>query len=368
MISNRVSAVIFSNSNDENLKELTSYRSMASLPFGGRYRLIDFSLSNIVNAGITDVGIITNENYRSLMDHVGSGIYWDLDRKNGGLRVIPPFITGETKYKGLAEQSVRALEYVSHINSEYVLVVESGTITNVDVSALINFHTEKNADVTFCYRESEKPDKFKNTLNLTVNKNGKVTAITDDGDAGNLTIGIALFTKSAFMTLVNIAKDDADGNIYSAISGNYANDFEVYGFKHSGIAMVMDSRKSFFESNMLMLETDVRKDLFNKKRPIYTKTRDDMPTRYGTHSSVKNSLIADGCIIDGTVKNSVLFRGVRVHKGAVVENSILMQGVEIRANAKVKYVVSDKNAVITANEPVCGTNRKAFIVKKDQMI
>ncbi len=371
MIANSVSAVIFSNSNDENLKELTSDRSMASLPFGGRYRIIDFMLSNLVNAGVSDVGIITKENYRSLMDHVENGMSWDLDRKNGGLRIIPPFITGESKLKGLAEMSNRAAEYVSHINSNYVIVMEAGTVANIDFSALINRHVETNADVTLVYRNADETDRLKNTLKLDVDSNGRVTGVISakgSKENGNFTVGTAIFSKTAFTGLVRSANENLNGNAYTELLNEFSEKLNVFGFKHGGFTAVMDSRKSFFKFNMALLDEDVRNVLFDKKRPVYTKTRDDMPTRYGTHSNVKNSIVADGCIIDGTVKNCVLFRGVRVRKGAVVENSILMQGVEIRENARVKYVVSDKNAVITANEPIYGTNHKAFIVNKDQVL
>ncbi len=370
MRASAITAVIFSNSNDEALKELTANRSMASLPFGGRYRLIDFTLSNLVNAGISDIGIVTNANYRSLMDHVGSGIYWDLDRKNGGLSIVPPYIMGSRKHNGYVDSAVRATEYVNRTNCEYVIVCDSGTIANVDITSLINFHAEKEADVSFVYRKAHSPDKFKNTIKLNLNESGRVinAEITDLKGEGDYTIGIGIFNKTVFNSMVNSTLNEKAEITISDIIMNKVNDYNIYGFEHSGFAALMDCRKSYFENNMMLLEKSVRDDLFNRERPIFTKTRDDMPTRYGTHSNVKNSLVADGCIIDGTVKNCILFRGVRVRKGAVVENSILAQGVEVRENAKVKYVVSDKNAVIGNTEPICGTKRKAFIIKKNQYI
>ena len=370
MLNVKVAGVIFSNSNDNALKELTSMRSMASLPFGCRYRLIDFTLSSFVNAGINNIGIITSQNYRSLMDHVGSGIYWDLDRKNGGLSIVPPFISGKKEYKGDADAANRALEYVNRHPCDYVVLCESGIVANVDVQALINYTVEKGADVTLLYRESETADKFSNTLSIKLDSDNKVTEISDAKESkngGNLTVGYVVFTREAFVELVLNARESSENTGFSTIFAKIGSKFKVYGFKHSGYIGIMDSRKAYFENTMKLLDEKVRNDLFRKDRPIFTKVKDDMPTRYGTHSSVENSIIADGCVIDGTVKNCVLFRGVRVKKGAVVENSILMQGVEVRENSTIKYIVSDKNAVIGGKEPIKGTDHKAFLIKKNQV-
>jgi len=372
MRASAVSAIIFANSKDELLNQLTEMRSLASLPFGGRYRIIDFSLSNIVNAGISKVGIITKENYRSLMDHLGNGNFWDLDRKNGGLQFWPPYnFSGSRKYKGYFEALMRAKNFVNGNSCDYVLVCESGVVANMDISALLNYHTEKKADVTLVYRSADRADKYSTTMKLSVNGDGKITEMTPADkrtESGDYTLGVALFNKSAFLGLLPDDDKSQEGVIYREILPSKLDSLNVCGFKHNGVAFVMDSGKSYFESSMKLLSREIQDDLFNEARPIYTKTRDDMPTRYGIHSSVTNSFIADGCIIDGTVKNSILFRGVRVNKGAVVENSILMQGVEVRENARLKYVVSDKNAVINATTPKKGTDRKAFLIKKNEII
>jgi len=372
MRASAVSALIFANSKDELLNQLTEMRSLASLPFGGRYRTIDFCLSNIVNAGISNVGIITKENYNSLMDHIGTGIYWDLDRKKGGLKFLPPYsFSGSREYKGYFEALMRAKNFILNSNCDYVLVCESGVVANIDITSLLNYHTEKKADITLVYTNAEKKNKYSSTMKLTLNTDGKISEMTvpeKDCENCDLTLGVSLFSKAAILSIFPDDKKVEEGVIYRDVLPNKLASMNVYGFKHEGVAFVMDSGKSYFESSMKLLDRDVQADLFNPDRPIFTKTRDDMPTRYGTHSSVTNSFIADGCIIDGTVKNSILFRGVRVNKGAVVQNSILMQGVEVRENAKLKYVISDKNALIGAESPIKGTDRKAFLVKKNEII
>ena len=370
MISSRISGIIFANSNDNALKEFTANRSMASLPFAGRYRLIDFAISNFVNADIHNVGVITNRNYNSLLDHLGSGLFWDLDRKNGGLSIIPPFISGSNKNSDELDCLERALDYVKHHPCDYVVACESGIAANIDIKELLNYHTRNNADITVVYRNSEKPDKFASTLKIRVDGDGKVISASSDFETktgGKLTMGVMVFDSSVFSSVVNTGITSENGNLQEIIAASISK-YNVYAYEHSGFAGVVDSKKSYFDTSMELLKRDVRDDLFNKERPISTKTKDDMPTRYGVHSSVSNSIIADGCIIDGTVKNSILFRGVRIKKGAVVDNCILMQGVEVRENAKLKYVTSDKNAIIGGATPISGTNRKSFIVKKNQVL
>lgn len=370
MIYSKTAGIIFSNSNDKALKEFTANRSMASLPFAGRYRLIDFAISNLVNAGIQNVGVITNRNYNSLLDHLGSGLFWDLDRKSGGLSIVPPFIGGNSKTDDKLDCILRAIEYIKRRNCEYVVACESGFVANLDIKKIVEAHIEKKADVTLVYREAERPDKFAGTLKLKVDKDGKVASAENAlllKTGGKLTIGVHIFTRSAFNDILSTALNSENPEISEIISEKTGK-YRVYGYEHKGFVGVIDSRKSYFETGMELLDKEVRDDLFNKERPIYTKTKDDMPTRYGLYSDVSNSIIADGCIIDGTVKNSVLFRGVRVKRGAVVENCILMQGVEVRENSTLKYVTSDKNAVIGGKAPITGTNRKAFIVKKNQVL
>lgn len=372
MRSSAVAGLIFANSNDSNISDLTKLRSMASLPFGGRYRLIDFALSNMTNAGISNVGVITNENYRSLMDHVGSGLYWDLDRKQGGLIILPPYnVSGLKSYSGYSETLMRAIDFVKRLNCEYVVVYESGAVANIDVRALVNSHIANDADITVVYRNSENQDKLSNTVSLEFGASGKVFSANkanDFSDNGNYSLGISVFKKETFVNLSNFEGEIEEGYIYkNAISENVGK-LKIYGYCQNGFCAAIDSKASYFNANMMLLKGETRKDLFNKQNPIYTKTRDDMPTRYGINSVVQNSFIADGCVVDGTVKNSILFRGVKVRKGAVVENCIVMQGTEIKENAKLCFAISDKNVTVSENGKVLGNSEDVAFIPKGKTV
>lgn len=372
MRTSAVAGIVFANSNDNLLNRLTSLRSMASVPFGGRYRLVDFTLSNLVNAGIANIGIITKENYHSLMDHVGSGVYWDLDRKNGGLYLLPPYATSEAKrYIGTVDALIGAQNYINRCGSDYIILYNSDIVANVDIPAAIEAHVANQADVTVVYHKGSSPKNHKETMLLELSDNNriyKITFNTESQDDVNYDIGITVLSRELLKKLVAEGYENDARSLNRDIFAKATGQLKIYGFEHKGFVAVMDSMSSYYRANMDLLKSDIRKDLFDKKRPVFTKTRDDMPTRYGTKSNVKNSFIADGCIIDGTVKNSILFRGVRVEKGAVVENCILMQEAAVGEKANLKNVISDKNAVIGADMVLNGTENNCFFIEKNQIL
>lgn len=372
MRTSAVAGLVFANVNDNLLKKLTSRRSMASVPFGARYRLIDFSLSNLVNAGVTSVGIVTKENYRSLMDHVGSGVYWDLDRKNGGLHILPPYITSGAKRNiGTMDALVGAIDYITHCKSEYIVLYNADVLANIDISSLMKQHIANSADITLVYHNGKLEANNGDVMKLSFNKEGRVSKITLDseiGEVADFSMGVAIIGRQLLLDIINEAYDNELTSFNRDVIAQKVKSLKIFGFKYDGYLAFMNCTNSYYKANMDLLTADVRSELFNKNRPIFTKTRDDMPTRYGTKADVKNCLIADGCVIDGTVKNSILFRGVKVAKGAVVENCILMQETKVGENAQLNNVISDKNAVIGDDMVLKGTAQKHFFVKKNQIL
>lgn len=372
MISSSVAGIIFANAYDENVERLTSRRSIASVPFGGRYRLIDFCLSNLVNAGVSNVGIITKEKYRSLMDHIGSGIYWDLDRKSGGVRILPPFNVSKSRiYKGYVEALYGAKDFMLRCNTQYIVVCDARTVANVDIRDVVKLHKSTGADITVVCNKGIEGTNYDNSMTLDINKDGSV-ALTEFPSKikskDMRSMNIYVFNREKLIELVESSYENGGITISKDIISANIGKLKVMAYEFKGYAAVMDCHQNYCRANFDLLDGNVRKNLFNRERPIYTKTRDDMPTRYGTHSSVENSLIAEGCIIEGTVKNSVLFRGVKIAKGAVVENSILMQGVTVEEDAVAAYAVADKNSVISAEMTVKGNHKKAFYIEKNQTL
>lgn len=372
MRTSAVAGIVFANAGDDLLKQLTSKRSVASVPFGARYRLIDFSLSNLVNAGITSVGIITKENYRSLMDHVGNGVHWELDRKNGGLYLLPPYLTsGVKKYDGTVDALYGAKDFIKRCKSEYFVICHANVLANIDISAAVEEHISKEADVTIIYQNGEIGPENSDNLTLKIDGDGKVTEIKYNASAGTKTaygIGVTIIGKDLLLELAEKAYEEDLVSFSVDVLAKKVNQLKIYGFEHKEYAAFLKSTDSYYKASMDLLDSSVRRQLFNAKRPIYTKTRDDMPTKYGTKADVKNSLIGDGCIINGTVKNSILFRGVKVEKGAVVENCILMQETTVGEGAVLCNVISDKNAAVGEDMVLKGTEKKHFFIKKNEIV
>ena len=372
MRTSAVAGIIFANINDNLLKKLTSKRSFASVPFGARYRIVDFSLSNLVNAGVSSVGIITKENYRSLMDHVGNGVYWDLDRKNGGLYLLPPYLTSGTKrYTGTVDALNGAIDYIDRCKAENIVLCRADSVANIDIGAAVEAHIEKGADITFVYHNGEPPINNEQTIYPTFGNGKRIKEMKfgiKSTEKTDYCIGVAVISRELLMSLVTEGYEDGAVSFTKDIVAKNTDKLKIYGFEHKEFVRVFDGMDSYYKASMDLLNSDVRRQLFNNNRPVFTKTRDDMPTRYGTKSEVNNCVIADGCVINGTVRNSVLFRGVTVEKGAVVENCILMQETAVGEGAQLDNVIADKNAVIGEKMVLKGTPEKSFFIKKNQVL
>ena len=371
MVNNNINAlgVIFANTYDNLVPELVAERAMASIPFGGRYRLIDFVLSGMVNSGIDNISIIVRKNYHSLMDHLGAGREWDLTRKRGGLNIVPPFAERSVKmYSGRVDALDSILDWLEDQKERYVVLSDSYMAMNFDFGKLVDTHVASGADVTMVYNRAPIPEGARSdNYTLRMDENGRVTEIlTNDYRCGeqNLAMNIYVIERESLIHLIHDAA--VRGLVYFErdILARNLKLLNVQGCECTGDASRVSDMKSYFDENMRLLQPESMEQLFDAA-PIYTKIRDDNPTRYVKGSAVKNSLLADGCVIEGTVENCVLFRGCQVKKGAVVRNCVLMQDTVVESDCEVSYVVTDKNVHITAGKKLNGTESfPVFVAKK----
>lgn len=375
MVSSNANAlgVIFANSYDNLVPELVAERTMASIPFAGRYRMIDFTLSNMANSGVDNVSIIVRKNYHSLMDHLGSGREWDLTRKRGGLNIIPPFAERSIKlYSGRVDALASVLTWLSAQKERYVILSDSNIAMNFNFNKLLEAHIESGADVTMVYNRSEIPDGARNdNYTIRIDANGRVTELlSNDYRPGmqNLSMNLYIIERESLIQLVRDAA--VRGLVYFErdILARNLSLLNVKAFEYTGYAARIADMKSYFDENMRLLQSGNVDKLFDPANPIYTKIRDDNPTRYLEGSKVKNCLVADGCVIEGTVENSVLFRGCTIKKGVVVKNSVLMQDTIVEENCSVDYVVTDKNVHITTGKQLCGTDSFPVFVAKNHTV
>ena len=370
--------IIFPNSYDDLVPELVSERLMASIPFASRYRLIDFVLSSMVNSGIGNISIMLRSNYHSLMDHLGSGREWDLARKNGGLTIFPPFVEKKVKiYNGRVDALASILPFLKSQKEEYVVLSDANIAVNFDFKALIKFHIESGADVTVAYKEEPIPESLiKNeemikclyyTMSLDGTRVKKIYINSKGENAQNFSMNIYVVKRELLIDLINTGFVRGKVFFERDILAPSVDKLNIQAFKYEGYTARISDMKSYFDENMKLLDNDNLDALFAGNQ-IYTKIRDDNPTRYITGAKVKNVMVADGCMIEGEVENSILFRGVKVGKGAKVSNCVLMQDTVIEEGVCIDHLITDKQVTITAGKEVKGTDTFPVFVAKNQTV
>ena len=369
--------IIFPNSYDNLVPELAGDRLMASIPFAGRYRIIDFLLSSLANCGISDIAIMVRENYHSLMDHLGSGRAWDLLRKNGGLSIFPPYAEKNMKvYSGRVEALESILPYLKSKKEKYVIMMDANIAVDFDFNAMLAEHIESGADVTVAYTEQEIPAEL---IRAGVHGDMYYTLKLDDGRVRrifmnsemcgkqNLSMNIYIMDREALIDKIHAAFVRGYSYFERDILAPRLEKYNIRGYKYDGYYARICGLKSYFDENMKLLDDENLDALFTGGQ-IYTKIRDDNPTRYINGCKTKNNLVADGCVIEGDVENCVLFRGVKIAKGAKIRNSVLMQDTVVNAGARLDYVVTDKNVTIEVGQELKGTDTQPFYVAKGHTV
>ena len=366
--------LIFPNSYDNWVPELVNVRLMASIPFASRYRMVDFVLSSMANSGIDNISVIVKNNYHSLMDHLGSGREWDLVRKHGGLNIFPPFMESDSRaYLGRAGALANTLDFLRSQKEKYVVMTDSNIAVNFDFAKMIDAHIESGADITVAYSEQELPANFLYheandrdhyyTLNINNGRVEKILINAKDKGVQNFSMNMYVVERELLINLINEASLRGNEYFERDVLIPQLSKFNVQAYKYDGYLARITGMKSYFDENMKLLD-DYNVDALFEGAPIYTKIRDDNPTRYIDGAKVKNTMAADGCVIEGEVENCVLFRGVKIAKGAVVKNCVLMQDTVVEAGANVEYTITDKDVVITAGKELKGNDSFPVYIPK----
>ncbi len=367
--------IIFANIYDSSLGELTNKRTMASLPYGGRYRQIDFSLSNMTNSGIRHIGIITKYNYQSLMNHVGSGQEWDLDLEEGGLEFLSPFAMGHNgSYRGKLEAIDSAMSFLEKSKEDYVVLVDSGVLCAIDFRELVQAHIDSGADVTVAVKDNISNGKKQLDLAIRVDEDNLATDIAVDYRADErylASMGIFVISRKILMHEVTEA---VAHNRY-----HFERDLVMHGFaelgmrinayRFKGIALFNESTAEFYHNSLALLNADVRHGLFGRpNRTIYTRVRDEVPAYYGENSEIDDCIVADGCTLEGSASKSVLFRGVRLGKNASVSDCVIMQDCVIGEGAELHCVILDKDVKVRSGAKLSGTKDHPLVFTKGEVV
>lgn len=367
--------IIFANIYDSSMGDLTNKRTMASLPFGGRYRQIDFTLSNMSNSGIRRIGIISRHNYQSLMNHIGSGSEWNLELEEGGLEFMTPYALGSSvaEFRGKLDALNSVREYLAYgAEDDYVILSDSSVLCNMDINKILEAHIASGKDVTIVAAKGIANGKKQLSMAFRVNGNEledvAVDYVAPEGYLASM--GIFIVAKNLLMHHVKEAvarslyRFERDFLLRQYQAG--ALSLNVHCFE--GVTLFNDSTEEYFGSNFAILNEEIRKDLFNPNRPIYTRVRDQVPSYYCDGSNIENCSVADGCMLDGHVKNSVLFRHVTIGSGCQIENCLIMNDTVVGEGSQLKYVILDKDVVVSPGAKLMGTPSSPLIIKRGDKV
>lgn len=352
----------FDGNND--LRELSEHRPVASVPFGGRYRVIDFMMSNLVNSGCYQVAVLMRDKYQSLLDHLGSGKDWDLSRKRGGMFLLPPNAFAPKSSPLVTENYRTSLEALGSISdmlnknkSEHVLICSADIVANIPLDEVMKEHKKSEADVTIVCTKNPEGGAFDMFLDLSPRH--EVEDIRNGDNMGGKckykSMGIYIMKRKYLQSLLS---DCVTHNLRSferdAMQHVFKRGDKVHGYVFDKYSAKIENVKGYFSASMDMLDKDIRDQVFLKNRPILTKIYDEAPTYYGEDAEVSDSLIADGSRIEGTVENSIIFRGCTIAKDAIVKDSIVLPNSSIGEGVELSYVVTDKGVTVRENRKMIG--------------
>ena len=368
-----VMGIVNLNDDQDFLTELTKGRPLAAIPFGGRYRLIDFILSNMVNSGICNVGILVQNKYRALMDHLRSGKEWDLARKKDGLFILPPSHSQciSSIHQGNVENFYHNLDYIESSRQQYVLIAGSHIVCNLNYRKAFKFHQEIGADITILYKEYHNDEDFMEHVNVECQSDGRVTDLFINSPttiSHKVSMEMYLIEKNLLVKLIRSCHKQGGVDFIRDVLMKNIEKLKIYGYPYKGYAARVDCIKSYYKHNMELLKPEKWEELFFKSGLVYTKVKDEAPVKYKENAKVSNTMVGNGCTIEGRVENSILFRGVTVHKGAYVKDSIVMQSCNIDENAVIENVICDKNVTITTGKWLKGEKSYPLVIEKGTVI
>ena len=368
-----VMGIIFTN--DASLGDLTHKRTMASLPFGGRYRQVDFALSNLSYAGVRHVGIISRHNYQSLMNHIGDGEEWGLELGEGGLEFLTPYAISTTySYRGKLESLNNAMDFLEYgPDDELVVMIDSAVLSNIDLTKVLNAHAASGKDVTVVTKAGVCNGEKTIDLALKLDEDGEVADIVVDYAAGEdyvTSMDIFVLNKKWLMSQVkeHIAHNRFHMDRDLVLGGWQKGAVSINVYPFDGVAMFNESVEAYFANSLALIKKDVRHDIFGASHPVYTKVRDRVPTYYGESCEIRDCLVADGCMLEGEAENSVLFRQVTICKDAEVEDCVIMNDSVVGEGAELKYVILDKNVTVRPGAKLIGTKRNPIIIKRGETV
>jgi glucose-1-phosphate adenylyltransferase len=361
--------LILADSNHIQIGELTKPRALAAVPFAGRYRMIDFMLSNMVNTGMISIAVVTSNKYKSLMDHLGNGSAWDLSRKNKGLVILPPFINSESYLHSArcdADGLTGVLNYIQHNKNKYVFVAGCDALFNSTLSFMVDYHEEKDADMTVLYNRDNSKDTT-HSLVLETKQDDEIETVYINPMrrvSDKISLGVVLIKRELLSDMISDSISQGDGQFSLDTLIRQHSRLKMFGIEYQGVCLRIHSVQSYFSATMELMDERVRNELLMSEQRIFTKVKDEAPSLYSSDCKVARSLISDGCSIYGDVMDSMLFRGVTIGRKSRITKSIIMQNVYISEGCELDHVIIDKNSILRPGIRLTGQPNYPVVIGK----
>ena len=369
----RCIGIINGGDNENNFGGLCRHRPVYMLPFGGRYRLVDFTISNMVNNGIKSVAIYTGKKMRSTMDHIGNGNPWDLNRRFNGLFMFPPILENDYGlYTGDIHQFHSTETFFKHAKEKYIFICNPDILAKVDLSDAFKTFMDTDADFTLIYKKQTDPDgDFIRKDKMIIDEEGNLKSMglnLGTESEFNLFLEMGFVKKDIFLKLVRQSIERGDTNYLRDAMLQNVGEYKMNTYEFKGHVENISNLKNYYDANLNLLKDEIANELFHENGLVYTKSKDEPSTWYGKSSRVQNSIIANGCIIDGNVENSIIFRGVKIGKDAIIKNSIVMQKGIIENDSIIVNSILDKYTTVEAHARIAGSSTMPYVVEKNQVI
>ncbi|PNH20626.1 glucose-1-phosphate adenylyltransferase subunit GlgD [Lachnospiraceae bacterium] len=371
----RAVGIVLAGGNSKRMKELSNKRAIAAMPMAGSYRSIDFVLSNMTNSHIQKVAVFTQYNSRSLNEHLSSSKWWDFGRKHGGMYVFTPTITAQSNdwYRGTADAIYQNLQFLKNCHEPYVVIAAGDGIYKLDYNKVLEYHIEKKADITVvCTNTPENEDSTRFGV-LEVNGDGRITQFDEKpmvAESGTISCGIYVVRRRQLIELIERCAAEDRYDFVRDVLVRYKSLKRIYAYRLDSYWSNIASVGSYYRTNMDFLKKDIRTYFFRSYPEIYTKVEDLPPAKYNPGSDVRNSLVSSGCILNGSIENSVLFRKVYVGNHCVIKNSIILNDVYIGDNTVIENCIVESRDTIRANTTHIGQpdDIKIVIEKNERYI
>ena len=367
----RAIGIILAAGNNRMIKELSNKRAIAALPIAGSYRAIDFALSNMTNSGIKNVAVITQYNARSLHEHLNSSKWWDFGRKQGGLFVFTPTITAENSswFRGTADSLYQNIQYLKRSHEPYVVIASGDGVYKLDYSKVLEYHIEKKADFTVVVKDIKDKNEAKRFGVVSIAPDGRVTDIEEkpiDTDITTVSTGVYVIRRRLLIELLEKAAEEDRYDFVKDILVRYKNVKRVYAYEMDSYWSNMSTLNSYYKTNLDFLKKDVRDYFFKEYPDVFTKVEDLPPAKYNQTAQVKNSLVSSGCIINGQVSDSVLFKKVYIGNNCTIKNSIILNDVYIADDSYIENCIIESRSTIKSGSKFIGEGEPKIVIESNE--